>query len=90
MLISAARKMEHDEISGYLLGLRYAQILRYPIAAGLLEQTLKEECESDRLLADLGLPGSDNERASLEYGDALDLILAGYGTTDAAGRGSVA
>lgn len=83
VLISAARKMEHDEISGYLLALRYAQILRYAIAAGLLEQTLKEECESDRILAEFGLPGSDKDRASLEYGDALNLILVGYGTTDA-------
>ncbi len=45
--------MEHYEILGYLLALRYAQILPDLTAAGLLEQTLKEEYEADQILAEL-------------------------------------
>ncbi|HLE28330.1 MAG TPA: DUF892 family protein [Anaerolineales bacterium] len=52
-LISAARKFERCEISGYLAALNYAQILRDHAAADLLEQTLNEEYEADRILAGL-------------------------------------
>ena len=52
-LILAARKMERSEISGYLLVLNYAQILRDHTAAALLERTLNEEYEADRIWAGL-------------------------------------
>ncbi len=82
VLVSAARKMEHSEISGYLLSLRYAQILQDYTAAGLLEQTLAEEYEADQILAALNVPDSRRIPDKVEYGDALTLILAGYGATD--------
>jgi ferritin-like metal-binding protein YciE len=80
VLITAARKMEHYEISGYLLAARYAQILQDDTAAGLLEQTLTEEYEADQILAELDAPYSN--RARVEHGDVLELALAGYGATD--------
>jgi len=81
VLISAARKMEQYEISGYLLALRYAQILRDHTAADLLEQTLNEEYEADQILAELDADGSGRAEDRVEYGDALNLVLAGYATT---------
>jgi ferritin-like metal-binding protein YciE len=82
VLITAARKMEHYEISGYLLAVRYAQILQDDTAAGLLEQTLKEEYEADQILAELDAPYSSRARDRVEHGDVLELALAGYGATD--------
>ena len=82
VLISATRKMEHREISGYLLAARYAQILQDDTAAGLLEQTLKEEYEADQILAELDAPYSSRARDRVEHGDVLELALAGYAATD--------
>jgi ferritin-like metal-binding protein YciE len=73
VLISAARKMEHSEISGYLLALQYAQILRDHTAADLLEQTLKEEYEADQILAELNVSDSSRVQAKVAYGDAPNL-----------------
>src|SRR3990172_3555407 len=82
VLISATRKMEHHEISGYLLALRCAQILQDHVAASRLEQTLQEEYEADQILAELDVPDSRHAKDKVEYGDALNLVLAGYGATD--------
>lgn len=57
VLISIARRLELDEISGYLLALNCAQILWEHAAADLLEQTLKEEYEADKTLAEFDSPG---------------------------------
>ena len=80
VLISAARKMEHYEISGYLLALRYAQVLRDHTAADLLEQTLKEEYEADQILAELDAHRPGGAQDKVKHGDALNLVLAGYAT----------
>jgi ferritin-like metal-binding protein YciE len=82
VLISATRKMEHHEISGYLLALRCAQILQDHLAASRLEQTLQEEYEADQILAELDTSGSGYTQDRVEYGDVLNLALAGYRTTD--------
>ena len=52
-LILAARRIERLEISSYLLVLNYAQILRNDTAAALLEETLNEEYEADKVWATL-------------------------------------
>ena len=67
-LISVARRLELNEISGYLLALNCAQILWEHTAADLLEQTLKEEYEADEVLAELGLPSSRPIREKAEAG----------------------
>lgn len=82
VLISATRKMEHHEISGYLLALRCAQILQDHVAASRLEQTLQEEYEAEQILAELDTSGSGYPQDRVEYGDVLNLALAGYRTTD--------
>jgi ferritin-like metal-binding protein YciE len=74
LLISAARKMEYYEIFGYLLALRYAQILREHTAASLLDQTLKEEYEAVQILAELEASGSGRAGDRVEYGNALYLV----------------
>lgn len=47
-LISAAQRVEHYEIAGYGTVRTYAQLLGEDRAAGLLQQTLDEEGETDK------------------------------------------
>lgn len=82
VLITAARKMEHYEISSYILALRYAQVLQEDTAADLLEQTLQEEYEADQILAEIDAPYSSSAGTRVEHGDVLNLALAGYRVTD--------
>jgi ferritin-like metal-binding protein YciE len=50
LLISVAQKVEHYEIAGYGTARTFAQRLGENNIASLLEQTLKEEMETDRKL----------------------------------------
>jgi ferritin-like metal-binding protein YciE len=52
-LISAAQRVEHYEIAGYGCVRTYAQLLGDGEAASLLEETLKEEKETDAKLTQL-------------------------------------
>ena len=52
-LISAAQRVEHYEIAAYGCVRTYANLLGENDAAGLLEQTLKEEKETDQKLTKL-------------------------------------
>ncbi len=52
-LIAAARRAEHYEMAGYGCVYTYARLLGENEAALLLEQTLKEEKETDTKLAEL-------------------------------------
>lgn len=49
-LIAAAQKIEHYEISGYGTVRAYAQALGHQNIAGILDQTLKEEGQTDKKL----------------------------------------
>ncbi len=63
-LIAAAQRVEHYEIAGYGTVRTYAQQLGEDQAAKLLQQTLDEEGETDKLLNDLALSGGHiNEMA---------------------------
>ena len=53
LLISIAQKVEHYEIAGYGTARTFAQRLGQDDIASLLEQTLKEELETDRKLTKL-------------------------------------
>ncbi len=52
-LIAAAQKVEHYEISGYGSARTHAELLGNDEAARLLEETLKEEKETDEKLTEL-------------------------------------
>lgn len=52
-LIAAAQRVEHYEIAGYGCVRTYAKILGRSKAAGLLQQTLDEEGETDKTLSEL-------------------------------------
>jgi ferritin-like metal-binding protein YciE len=52
-LISAQQHVEHYEMAGYGTVRTYARQLGYEEQAQLLQQTLDEEGETDRLLTDL-------------------------------------
>jgi ferritin-like metal-binding protein YciE len=54
-IIASAQKIEHYEISGYGTARAYAKELGLKEVARLLEQTMKEEKEADRLLTQLAL-----------------------------------
>ncbi len=52
-LIAAAQKAEHYEIAAYGTARTYAKLLGYPEAAMILQQTLDEEGQTDKLLTKL-------------------------------------
>jgi ferritin-like metal-binding protein YciE len=52
-LIAAAQKVEHYEISGYGSARTHAQLLGNSEAVSLLDETLNEEKEADRILNEL-------------------------------------
>jgi ferritin-like metal-binding protein YciE len=52
-LIAAAQRVEHYEIAGYGTVRTFAEILEEDEAAGLLEQTLEEEKETDERLTEI-------------------------------------
>lgn len=63
-LIAAAQRVEHYEIAGYGTVRTYARQLGEERAATLLQQTLDEEGQTDKLLNDLALSGAHiNEMA---------------------------
>jgi ferritin-like metal-binding protein YciE len=63
-LISAAQRVEHYEIAGYGSVRTYARLLGDEDAASLLEETLKEEKETDQKLSSLA------EQINLQAGES--------------------
>jgi ferritin-like metal-binding protein YciE len=64
-LISKAQHVEHYEIAGYGTARTYARQLGYDQQAELLQQTLDEEGETDKLLTQLA-EHSINVEAAVE------------------------
>ncbi len=52
-LIAAAQRVEHYEIAGYGTVVRYLQMLNMKDAAKMMEETLKEEKETDKKLSQI-------------------------------------
>ena len=67
-LISAAQRVEHYEIAGYGTVRTFASLLGENEAAGLLQQTLDEEGETDKKLTSLA-EGIVNVEAGAESGE---------------------
>jgi ferritin-like metal-binding protein YciE len=67
-LIASAQKAEHYEIAGYGTLRAWARLLGQQLAAGLLQQTLNEESETDERLT--GLAEQINPRA--EHAEEMD------------------
>jgi len=80
MLIGAAQKVEHYEISGYGTARTMAQQMGQKEVAGLLEETLKEEETTDKKLTQL---------AKVLYKDAQRAGEMGGGGSGAEGRSTV-
>ena len=68
-LIAAAQRVEHYEIASYGTLRSYATLLGHENVVGLLELTLKEEEETDKLLSQLAESGV-NQRALDVDGEA--------------------
>jgi ferritin-like metal-binding protein YciE len=64
-LIAAAQHAEHYEMAGYGTVRTYARLLGYKNHADLLQQTLDEEGETDKLLTELAETGINVE--ALEF-----------------------
>src|SRR4051812_1038396 len=62
-LIAAAQHVEHYEMAGYGCVRTYAKLLGYPDQAALLQQTLNEEGETDKLLTTLAVGAINIEAA---------------------------
>lgn len=60
-LIGAAQRVEHYEMAGYGCARTYAQQLGEADCASLLQQTLDEEGENDKLLTELAVNGINNQ-----------------------------
>ena len=72
-LIGAARKVEHYEMAGYESARALAQQLGMRDAAQLLQETLREEMETDRLLANISkrlLKENMAQRKTMQQEDA--------------------
>jgi ferritin-like metal-binding protein YciE len=67
-LIAAAQKVEHYEISGYGSARTHAEVLGHSDAARLLQQTLREEKETDEKLTSLA-ESMVNEQAEAQSGN---------------------
>src|SRR5258708_11347923 len=63
-LIAAGNRVEHYEIAGYGTIRTYARTLGLPEAERLLQQTLDEEGEADKLLTSLGETSTNLEAAT--------------------------
>lgn len=64
-LIAAAQKIEHYEIAGYGSARTFAELLGQEEVAEILQQTLDEEGEADRLLTDIAVRINDEAGADL-------------------------
>jgi ferritin-like metal-binding protein YciE len=64
-LIAAAQRVEHYEMAGYGAARTFAQLLGRTDAAGLLQDTLDEERETDEILTEIA-ESMVNERALTE------------------------
>ena len=68
-LIAAAQRVEHYEIAGYGTVRTYAEILGDDESAQLLQQTLDEEGQTDKLLSQLAESSINLEAAQGETGN---------------------
>lgn len=69
-LISTAQKVEHYEIALYGSARSHARMLGYGKVADLLEETLSEEEETDRLLTKIALSHVNADAAKAPYAHA--------------------
>ncbi len=69
-LITAAQKVEHYEISMYGAARSHAKMLGYKKIAALLEETLLEEEQTDKLLTELALGPVNSQAAKAPFANA--------------------
>lgn len=60
-LIAAAQKVEHYEMASYGCLVTYAKLMGHTEAAQLLQETLDEEGETDKLLTKIAMSGVNKE-----------------------------
>jgi ferritin-like metal-binding protein YciE len=70
LLIASAQKVEHYEMAAYGTARTFANLLGHPEAADLLEQTLKQEKETDLRLTEIAESVSNPRAAEGDRGSA--------------------
>lgn len=75
-LIAAAQKVEHYEISAYGTLRAYANQLGHRDAVGLLDQTLKEESQTDETLTKLAESGINQMASRPSQGQASSGLMS--------------
>ncbi len=70
-LIGAAQRVEHYEIAAYGTARTHAQQLGYTGAVNLLEQTLQEEKETDKILTEIAENHINPEATTLGDGNRM-------------------
>lgn len=83
-LIASAQRVEHYEIAGYGCARTYARLLGLEDDARLLQQTLDEEGETDKLLTEMA-ESVINIEALMGDGDASDREVRRSAQRDVAG-----
>lgn len=88
-LISAAQRVEHYEIAGYGCAKTYAQVLGDEAGYQLLETTIQEEGNTDKLLTEMAVtvinPAANHEGADYSTGKASRKRAGGTASATAQG-----
>lgn len=85
-LISKAQHVEHYEIAGYGTVRTYARLLGFERQAQLLQETLDEEGETDKLLTQLAESSVNIEAATAEGDEEEETTRTGRGSSRSAER----
>jgi ferritin-like metal-binding protein YciE len=93
-IIASAQAVEHYEIAGYGTARTYSELLGFDDHTELLQQTLNEEEETDRILTEIAmtsvnLEAMDNEEGE-EAGEATASRSAGRSGAKSAGKKAAA
>ena len=83
-IIGAAQKVEHYEISAYGTARAHAEAMGHDQIARLLEQSLNEEEEADRMLSELA-EGGINQLATAHEGETQGPETSGRGNKSRSG-----
>jgi ferritin-like metal-binding protein YciE len=85
-IIGAAQRVEHYEIAAYGTAIAHARAMGHMKAARLLEATLDEEKEADRLLSEIAEAGLNERATMVADGSAGSESMSGNSRSGANGR----
>jgi ferritin-like metal-binding protein YciE len=84
-VISGAQSVEHYEMAGYGTARTYADLLGYDDHSEMLQQTLNEEEETDRILTEIAMTSVNIDALEGEEGEGAEETEATASTTRSTG-----